>query len=124
EAEVRRLVPDAVERHDGDEAACADRRQGEEEDQRRFRPAVGRRVRDDALFDLRRLALAPPEQQHDHRDEPIEHAPHVRSLLPITRHVPTRTTAATTHATIPSGTGPISPCDQPPRLSGCLSYWT
>src|SRR4029079_8893128 len=109
-------------RQNGDEARGAHGRRAEEQQQNRLRAAVRRRRRHDPLLELARLALAAAEQQHDRRDQPVDRLPHDFSLLPITTQVPTSTNAATSQATIPSGTGPISPSAQPPRSSGCLAY--
>src|SRR5204862_140302 len=57
-------------------------------------------------------------------EQPLARHPVADPLLPIARQVPTSTAPASSHATIPSGTGPTWPSAQPPRSSGCFAHRT
>ena len=60
----------------------------------------------------------PPDQPQDPHDGAPEHLHEALIREPMIPHTPTSTTAATSHATNPSGTGPMCPMPSPPRSSG------
>ena len=55
--------------------------------------------------------------------QPPQPPPH-RARSPISRATSSRPAPATSHATSPSGIGPMLPSPKPPLFDGCLTSWT